>query len=261
MGRIITLTTDFGEGSYVAQMRGVILSLAPEAQIVDVTHHVASGDVRECAYILETVIPAFPEGSIHVAVVDPGVGTDRKALTVHFAGRTLLGPDNGVLTAFLARADTVREISEAALFLPEVSATFHGRDVFAPVAAHLANGVELAAVGPELEGAPAAVPDLYAEGDSGVVIHVDRFGNLITSFPSGALDARPSAGIAAGEVLVTRRARTFGEAEPERPFLYAGSGGRIEVGVRGDSAADRLGWGQGTRLTLLDAEGSEGEEE
>ena len=154
MGPLITLTTDFGEGSYVAQMKGVILSLCPDARMVEITHHVAAGDVREAAYLLECTVPAFAEDSVHIAVVDPGVGTDRRALAVRFARRTLVAPDNGLLTPFLEVADEVHEITEERLFLPEVSPTFHGRDIFAPVAVHLAGGELLATVGPALAGEP-----------------------------------------------------------------------------------------------------------
>jgi S-adenosylmethionine hydrolase len=250
MGPFITLTTDFGTGTYVAQVRGVILSLLPEARVEDLCHAIGPGDVREAAYVLETVVPAYPEGSVHLCVVDPGVGGPRRAIAAAFAGRMLVGPDNGVFTAFLPRADEVREITNTALFLPEVSATFHGRDLFAPVAAQLAGGLPLPVVGPVLAGPPVLLPDLRATGDAGVVLHVDRFGNLVTSFASKALEDRPAAALAGPGGDVTARARTFCEAEGDRPFLYAGSGGRIEVAVNGGSAASSLGWGRGTAVAL-----------
>ncbi|MHC4472636.1 MAG: SAM hydrolase/SAM-dependent halogenase family protein [Planctomycetota bacterium] len=245
---LITLTSDFGEGTYVAQVKGVILSLLPDAEIVDVTHAIAAGDVLEAAYVVETVAPAFPEETTHVVVVDPGVGTDRRAIGVRYARRSFLGPDNGVLTSCFEGADEVREVTETALFLPEVSPTFHGRDVFAPVAAHLAGGLPLAAVGPVLEADPVVLGDLHAAGDEGVVLSVDRFGNLITSFPAEAL--APGVAVDGPGAEVADSARTFGEAGPGRPFLYAGSAGRLEVAVPGESAAEALGWGRGERLTL-----------
>ncbi len=246
--KLLTLTTDFGEGAYVPQMKGVILSLVPEARIVDLTHSVAPGDVREAAYLLETTVPAFPEESVHVAVVDPGVGTGRRALALRFARRTLVGPDNGIFTAFLGRADEIREITETSLFLPEVSATFHGRDVFAPGAARLLEGGDLTIVGPVLAGEPILLPDLWAEGDRGVVLHVDRFGNLVTSFPAGRLAEDPDGALAGPGAAVARRAATFGTAPPGEPFLYAGSGGRLEVAVPGGDASARLRWGRGTEV-------------
>jgi len=215
---------------------------------VDITHFVAAGDVLEAAYLLECAVPAFPEDSVHLVVVDPGVGTERRALAVRFARRTLVGPDNGVLTPFLDLADEIREITEERLFLPEVSPTFHGRDVFAPVAVHLAGGVELASVGPALAGEPVKLAGLHAEGDAGLVLHVDRFGNLVTSFPSEALLDRPQAVLSGPEGSVKLRALTYGQAREGQPFLYAGSGGRVEVAVPHGNAADTLGWGRGTEL-------------
>ena len=244
---LLTLTTDFGEGVYVAQVKGVLLSLLPGVEIVDVSHSIAPGDVLEAAYVVETAIPAFPEDSTHVVVVDPGVGTERRAVALRFAKRSLVAPDNGVLTAFLDAAEEIREITEPALFLPEVSATFHGRDVFAPVAAQLAGGAPLAAVGPVLEGEPVRLAELHAEGAEGVVLTVDRFGNLITSF--GAESAAEGAVLAGPDAEITQVVRTFGDAEPGRPFLYAGSGGRREVAVRAGSAGAALGGGRRPRVT------------
>ncbi|MEN8151965.1 MAG: SAM-dependent chlorinase/fluorinase, partial [Planctomycetota bacterium] len=173
---------------------------------------------------------------------------DRRCLAVRFAGRTLVGPDNGCLTAFLDRATAIHEITNGELYLPEVSSTFHGRDLFAPVAAFLAGGGELAAVGPAFEGEPVRVPELRASGDEGVVLHVDRFGNLITNFPAAVLDE--GVGLSGPGVLLSTRLRTFAEAEGAEPFLYAGSGGRLEVAVNGGRAEDRLGWHAGTAIRL-----------
>ena len=253
MPSLLTLTTDFGAGPYVAQVKGVILSLFPDLVIVDVSHEVAPGDVHEAAYFLETIVPAFPEATVHLVVVAPGVGTDRRILAARFAGRIVLGPDNGVLSTGLPGADEIRVVTNERLFLPEVSATFHGRDVFAPVAAHLAAGAELEVVGPVLTDAPVLLSDLIADGDSGRVLSIDRFGNVITSFPAEALAARPGAALLGGSAAVAARAETFGAAPPETPFLYSGSGGRLEVAVRGGHAAERLGLSRGTGLTFTEA--------
>ncbi len=250
MRPLITLTTDFGEGTYVAQVRGVILSLLPDARVEDVCHAVGPGDVREGAYVLETVVPAYPEGAIHVGVVDPGVGGSRRAIAVSWAGRVLVGPDNGLFTAFLPTAQEIREVTNTGLFLPEVSATFHGRDVFAPVAAQLAAGCPFAAVGPPLATAAVRLPDLLTEGADGCVVHVDRFGNLVTSFPGRLLGERTDAALRGPGGEVRARARTFCEAPAGAPFLYAGSGGRLEVAVPGGNAAAVLGWARGTAITF-----------
>ncbi len=254
MGPLITLTTDFGEGSYVAQMKGVIISLCPDARIVDLTHHVAAGDVREAAYLLECSVPAFPEDSVHIVVVDPGVGTGRRALAVRFARRILVGPDNGVLTPFLDLADEIHEITEERHFLPEVSPTFHGRDIFAPVAVHLAGGALLATVGAVPAGDPVKLTDLHAEGDSGLVLHVDRFGNLITNFPSDVLKDRADGHLIGPDAEVRNRARTFGQAASGEPFLFAGSGSRLEIAFPGGHAAAVLGWDRGTALRFAGGE-------
>lgn len=250
---LVGLVTDFGAGMYVAQVKGVILSLCPDATIVDESHEVAPGDIHEGAYVVECVVPAFPEGSVHVVVVDPGVGTARKVLAVRFAGRILVAPDNGVLTPFLPAAEEVREVANERLFLPEVSATFHGRDVFAPVAAHLAAGAELDLVGPALESEPVLLSDYRAEGETGRVLSIDRFGNVITSFSADVLADRVDAMLTAEGRTVAERAVTFGEAPPDTPFLYAGSGGRLEVAVAGASAAAALGWSRGTSLRFAGA--------
>jgi S-adenosylmethionine hydrolase len=245
---LITLTTDFGAGEYVAQVKGVILSLLPGATIVDISHDIPPGDVRAAAYVLEVSIPAFPPDSVHLAVVDPGVGTPRRALAARFAGRTFVAPDNGCLTAFLDGPAVVHEVTNEGLFLPEVSPTFHGRDVFAPVAAHLAAGRPLADVGPELVDDPVSVEDLKTVTDEGVVLHTDRFGNLVTSFQAERLAG--AAGLAGEGTSITERAETFGAASGEGPFLYEGSGGRIEVAVPNGSAAAALGWRNGTPVRL-----------
>lgn len=245
---LITLTTDFGVGEYTAQMKGVILSLLPGCSVVDVSHGVGMGDVLEAAYVLELAVPAFPADSVHVVVVDPGVGTDRRALAVRFAGRTIMGPDNGCLSAFLDGAEAIHEITSTELFLPEVSATFHGRDIFAPVAAFLAGGGEISAVGPALGAEPIRLRELWADGEEGIILHVDHFGNLITNFPASVLDEGVT--LSGPGALVINRVRTFAESDGPGAVLYAGSGGRMEVAVNGGRAVDALNWPRGTALTL-----------
>jgi S-adenosylmethionine hydrolase len=178
------------------------------------------------------------------------VGTGRRALAVAWAGRVLVGPDNGILTAFLDRPDEIRVLENESLFLPDVSPTFHGRDVFAPVAARLAGGLPFKEVGPVLSDAPVLLDDLETLGDRGVVLHVDRFGNLVTSFPAETLLSRPGAKLEGPDAVVEARAKTFLEAEPGEPFLYAGSGGRLEVAVPLGSASRHLGWDRGTPVTF-----------
>ena len=181
---VITLLTDFGTtDAYVAEMKGRLLSLAPDAQLVDVSHTLAPGDVRAAAYIVGRVWHQFPKGTIHLAVVDPGVGTERTALAVSAHGHFFIGPDNGILSSVIRDA----KVSVVAIPVPNrVSSTFHGRDVFAPAAAALARGSGLIEIGAVFGGVPVriATREPHHEGKTliGEVIYVDRFGTLVTNF-------------------------------------------------------------------------------
>ena len=190
---IITLTTDFGTGSpYVAAVKGVVLSINPAVTLVDVTHDVRAQDVRHGALILDDVTGRFPPGTIHVAVVDPGVGTDRKILVAEIGGRHYVAPDNGLLSRLARRTppSDVRELTESRYWLDSVSATFHGRDVMAPVAAHLSLGLDPEKLGPPL--AKLAMLDwpepVVSSGRiEGEILDVDSFGNLITNIDAELL--------------------------------------------------------------------------
>lgn len=226
---IITLTTDFGlEDSYVAQMKGVILGICPAAQIVDVTHAIPPQDVQAGAFAIAAAAGAFPEGTIHVGVVDPGVGTQRKAVAIEFDGGFCVGPDNGLFGLLPCRRAV--ELTNPAYHHPPVSATFHGRDIFAPVAAHLACGAPLDQLGQPTELQPSDTP-----GDLRV-LSVDHFGNVITSaraWPQGQT-------ITLGDCEITQLHRTFGDVPPGDPVAYLGSGGFIEIAIRNASAATRF---------------------
>ena len=187
MANVITLTTDFGTADgFVGAMKGVILSLAPQATVIDVTHGIPPHDVRAGAFALETALPYFPQNAIHVVVVDPGVGSERAAILVETEQGRFVAPDNGVLTSVVPNdsAAHVYSLDKPNYWRRQVSATFHGRDVFAPVAAHLARGVRPALLGtPRAEMVRLPWPQPHRHGDEirGEVIHVDRFGNLITN--------------------------------------------------------------------------------
>jgi len=257
---IVTLTTDFGvRDPYVAEMKGAILGIARTAgatvQLVDVTHEVARHDVVEGALALEAATPFFPRGTVHVAVIDPGVGTARRGMVVAARGQVFVGPDNGVFTPFLSGTDwRAFELAAPEYRLPAVSRTFHGRDVFAPAAAHVAVGVDVARLGPAVtdpvrlawEGARERAGTL-----EGAVIHVDRFGNLVTSLFAEAVAARLGARI---RVSVRGRAipmvNTYGELERGGLGALAGSSGRLEIAVREGSAAAALRARRGTRVTV-----------
>lgn len=244
MPRIITLLTDFGTADgYVGEMKGVLLAGAPEATLVDITHEIPAQDVETARLTLARVWRRFPAGTVHLVVVDPGVGTDRAAIAVASDERFLVGPDNGVLSPALLIAG----VQVVALETPaKASATFHGRDVFAPAAARLASGVAI-----ETLGTPAAqprirrTPEPRRTGDGallGEVISIDRFGNAITNLVglhTGSVEA-------AGLSLPLRR--TYGEAAIGAPVAIVGSSGLIEIAVRDGSAARTLRLTRGTAV-------------
>lgn len=245
---LITLLTDFGTtDAYVAEVKGRLLSLAPSARLVDVSHTLAPGDVRAAAYIIGRVWRQFPEGTVHLAVVDPGVGTDRKALAVAAHGHFFIGPDNGILSSVIRDA----KVSVASLPIPDgVSSTFHGRDVFAPAAAALAGGAALGEIGTVFAGVPVriATREPYHEGKTliGEVIYVDRFGTLITNFNEENLPDYASVEIEGVEIGKLRR--TYGDVPTGGLVAYLGSGGDVEIAVRDGSAARRFGIGVGGKV-------------
>ncbi|NOZ82757.1 MAG: SAM-dependent chlorinase/fluorinase [Euryarchaeota archaeon] len=248
---MITLTTDFGWSEYVGAMKGVILSIAPEARIVDITHSIRSYDIRHGAYVVGSVCRRFPEGSIHVVVVDPGVGTRRRGVVIEAGGHTYVGPDNGLFT-FLKDVRRVIELQVEA-----ASRTFHGRDVFAPVAAAIAKGRKPEEFGRVVEPQPVRLeiqePRRRGRWIEGEVLCVDTFGNVITNIPEEMLDAEFGAEL---EVeLSLRRVRvpfleSYGFAEPGRLLALIGSEGYLELAVNQGNAGSMLGVRGGERLRL-----------
>lgn len=256
---IITILTDFGEEDwFVAAMKGVIASLAPRARTVDVTHRVPAGDIRRGALVLRGAYCAFPPGTVHLAVVDPGVGTDRAAITARAGGHFFVAPDNGLLTWVLREAAgaAVFRVNRRELFLPEISTTFHGRDIFAPLAARLAEGLRPEETGPTLADPVLLPPPLLRflgkNRWESEIIGRDRFGNLLTSL------TRESAP-AVGSILVLKvRGRTirlplvgsYGAVSPGELLAVWGSCGFLELSVNGGSAAETLGLGTGERIEV-----------
>ena len=258
MASVITLTTDFGvRDPYVAEMKAVILSLNPAACLIDVSHEVAAHDVVEGGLAVHAMVALCPEGTIHVAVVDPGVGTRRRGLLVVASGQFFVGPDNGIFTPLLSRADwKAFELRAAPYRRPHVSATFHGRDVFAPAAAHLALGVAPARFGPAVRD-PVRVALVgtrqVGPGVEGRVIHVDRFGNLVTSIDAETVE-RLSRGTPVLTVEIAGRrmplVRTYGDLAARGAGALMGAHGRLEIAVREGSAAARLRARRGTPVRL-----------
>jgi S-adenosylmethionine hydrolase len=259
----VTLTTDFGlQDAYVAAMKGAMLAVAPGLRLVDVTHLVEPQDVMGAAFVLRQVVPFFPEGTVHLAVVDPGVGTARRALAARFRGHHFVGPDNGLLALLLDEDETpeVVVLDRPAFWrTPAPARTFHGRDVFGPVAAHLAAGRALGEVGTptdRYERLLWALPIADAEGIQGWVVHVDRFGNCITNVPGALLDGaagapgRPAKCYAGSAILDGIRA-TYADVPPGEPLALVGSSGHLEISVRDGDAATLLALRKGSRISLV----------
>ncbi|HEX5759862.1 MAG TPA: SAM-dependent chlorinase/fluorinase [Thermoanaerobaculia bacterium] len=238
---LLTLLTDFGTRDwYVAAVKGVVLRLAPGAGIVDVTHEVAPGDVEGGAFLWNAAVRWFPDRAVHLAVVDPGVGGTRRILAARAPHGFLLAPDNGLLTPFLDQPGLeVRAVAREELFLPGPGATFHGRDRFAPVAAWLLRGEPFAALGPVVADPvrlPAAPPQRAAGRLAGRVVHVDRFGNLVTDIPADWLPAGPCRAEVGGRAT-TRRATHYAEIPPGEAALLPGSLGTLEMAAGGADLA------------------------
>ena len=254
MAPVLTILTDFGAGSgHPAQMKAVLLGRLPDAVLVDVSHEVPAFDVLAGALLLEACVPWFPPGAVHIAVVDPGVGTSRRALAVvDPLGRRLVAPDNGLLTPFLGAGARVHAIDPGRAVPVPASATFHGRDLFAPAAALLAGGADPSALGPEVAD-PVRLdwPVATRRGGEveGLTLVADGFGNLVTSVTERDLGGeRVIAAWVAGRTA--RFVRTFGEAGEGELIAYLGSSGRVEVAVREGSAAERLGGARGHVVRL-----------
>jgi S-adenosylmethionine hydrolase len=255
---IITLTTDFGLADhYAGVMKGVILGICPQARIVDITHECRPYDVQEAAFTIAQAARYFPPRTVHVVVVDPGVGTARRPILVESGGQFFVGPDNGVFgLVFAAGKSKVRAIANAKYALHPVSQTFHGRDIFAPAAAHLAKGVSPARFGKPVANflRPRSFePEQTARrGWTGAILKVDRFGNLITNFQTAAFP-RVLQGpfeMAVGLDRVNRLAENYEQFGTGELFLIAGSSGYLEISAGQASAAKILGVASGAPLEL-----------
>ncbi len=281
MGKIplVTLTTDFGTSDgYVGTMKGVILNIAPDARLVDITHHIAPQNVRQAAYVLYTAYPFFPPHTVHLVVVDPGVGSARRPIALCTPGGVFVGPDNGVFSYVMANesepVEAIVELTDPRYRLPQVSHTFHGRDIFAPAAAHLAAGVPITALGPPVHD-PIIFPpprlEIVADAITGEVLHADHFGNVVTSIgrltwgggelllqragskeqevEGTRLEASDVMVVVGGREIVGVR-RTYTAVKPGETLALVGSGGYLEIAVREGSATRRLGLRPGDIVTV-----------
>jgi S-adenosyl-L-methionine hydrolase (adenosine-forming) len=257
---IITLTTDYGTNDHlVGVLKGVILRIAPNATLVDISHHVSAYDLLDASLTIGFAYAYFPPRTIHLVVVDPGVGTDRRPILVSGEQQYFVAPDNGVLSLIYDRepAVTVRHITASHYFLNPVSNTFHGRDVFAPVAAWLAKTYQTEALGDEItDYTRFMLPRIKPDGSNlkGVVLRVDSFGNLLTNFAAGDVPAEILASgridLGVGAKQVTKVAQTFAEGAPGEAVAILGSSGFLEIAVNKGNAARVLGVSRGTEVTL-----------
>jgi S-adenosylmethionine hydrolase len=257
---IITLTTDYGTNDHlVGVMKGVILRINPDAQIVDITHEVAPYDLLEGALAIANSYSYFPPRSIHVVVVDPGVGTERRPLLVSGQNQYFLAPDNGVLSGVYEKEQNVvvRQLTSEHYFLQPVSKTFHGRDVFAPVAAWLSKSWQPASMGEEISDYKKFALPKPKEADGlkkGVVLKVDNFGNLLTNFRAEDLSPQTlekgELSLQVGSHPITRLVPTFANGNAGEAIAFIGSSGYLEIGVNKGSAAKTLGIGRGAPVLL-----------
>lgn len=248
---VITLTTDFGlKDGNVGVMKGVIWNIAPEAQIADISHLIQPQNIREAALVLYRSVPYFPPGSVHLAVVDPGVGTERRPLAARLGSHFFVLPDNGLITLMLNQAETENEsiefvhLDQSEFWLPKVSYVFHGRDIFAPVAAHLALGVPLRSLGRPIDD-PVRIkfpfPEKTPNGWKTEVLHIDHFGNISTALTRADLGEAKNISVRIKEVTIDGLVKTFGERPPgDLVALYSSSDYLIICEVNGN-AASRLG--------------------
>ncbi len=248
---LVTLLSDFGtQDGFAAAMKAVILDIAPGVQLIDATHEIAPGDVEAGAWTLAQYWKLFPAGTVHLAVVDPGVGSRRRAIALSADGRHVVAPDNGLVSEVLAAAEhwSCVEIVEARYLRPNPSATFHGRDVFAPAAAHLANGVSPERLGPSIDDPQRLTkePPTRAPAEvRGRIAHIDRFGNLITDIPGDWVDGSWRFVVGDSAVDIGFLRRTYSDAEEGALVAVIGSAGTVEVAARGASAARLLGASRG----------------
>jgi S-adenosylmethionine hydrolase len=258
--KIITLTTDFGlEDSYVAEMKAIILSISPKAKIVDITHKIEKFNIRMGAYVLAAACPYFPKGTIHVAVIDPGVGTKRKAILIQTKNGWFIGPDNGVLT-LAVKGQSIRHIyriENSRFMLPRISNTFHGRDIFAPAAAYLANGTPPSGFGREIHK---IVMPKFAKiikrknALTGEVIHTDGFGNIITNLREEDLEImgmKKTVNLKLKDTrLKLKLCKAYSEVKAQQPLAIIGSHNFLEITINQGNAAENFQTRVGDKVTL-----------
>lgn len=260
MNHIVTLLSDFGwQDVYVGVMKGVIAQINPQLQVIDLTHQIPAQNLVVGRFCLLNACPYFPRGTVHVAVVDPGVGSHRRGVAIAFSGGYLVGPDNGLFSGILnvlSASAAVELTNPRYWFSPNPSKTFHGRDIFAPVGAHLASGVALEELGNSIDLAtlvqlPIPQYEPTKNGVQGCIQYIDHFGNLITNIPAQSV-AQFNWSVVVGE-LVIPRGQTYSDGEQGQLLALIGSHGWVEIAVNGGSAQSRLGmdWGDVMEVSFI----------
>ena len=258
MSRLITLLTDFGtQDAFVGVMKGVLKSLAPQAEVVDLTHHIPPQDIRAGAFVLKTASRHFPPGTVHLAVVDPGVGGARRPVAARIGDFAYVCPDNGLLSHVLAQDPLTQAVTldNRRFHRPQVSRTFHGRDIFAPVAAHLANGVPLGALGTPLDAVqtfPLSHPLVLGNTITCHILYADVFGNLFTDLTEDMLEPAEAARlvIEIAGVSIHGLSDSYSQAPEGEPLALFGSSGHLEIAVRNGNAREQMGITVGDRVTI-----------
>ncbi len=261
---IVTLLTDFGiRDEYVGVMKGVMLGVAPQVRLVDLTHEIEPQDILQAAYVLNAAFSYFPSGTVHLAVVDPGVGGSRAAIAVRQGSHLFVAPDNGILSLILSGGvDGAFAITNPELFRRPISHTFHGRDIFAPAAAYLALGHPIENIGPPISErclvrVQAAVDERILEDNIvGCVVAIDHFGNLMSNITSKSLEILfrkfPARHIVVhvGDTVVSNFVKSYSEVDPDQVLALIGSRGYVEISVNMGNAAKRLGVGKGASVAI-----------
>ena len=258
--RIVTLSSDFGISDYACGiMAGVVLKIAPDVRVLDISHDIPRHDIMAGSRLLDRCLPYFPEGTIHVMVVDPGVGTHRKPMAARLGSQFFVGPDNGLITLGYERARSQNwpieffHLDHPEFFLPVVSRVFHGRDVFAPAAGHIASGIPLEQIGTRIDEPvllPIPLPSAEDFGWVGEVMHIDRFGNLSTNITANHLAGMGPVQIAIGGEVISGLSKTFGSAPPGELIALMDSSGYLCISVVNGSAAGRLKAKSGARVEV-----------
>ncbi|MEX0823434.1 MAG: SAM-dependent chlorinase/fluorinase [Balneolaceae bacterium] len=259
MSNIITLTTDFGlQDHYVSAMKAVILDICRDVRLVDVSHQIPPQDIMAGAWVVRNAAMLFPANTVHLVVVDPGVGTSRKPVALKIKDQYFVGPDNGIFSLIGDEYDyEAVNLTNRKFWRKHTSNTFHGRDIFAPVAAHLANGVEMPELGDpikELVTYRWAIPISDKDGIQGWIVHIDRFGNLISNIPEELIRNSSRSSnfrIYVGNTILEEMVDTFGAVPDGEPAAYIGSSGTLEIAINKGNAREMLGVEKGAQISLI----------